>query len=215
VKPIPKGPPARVLAGFDDGSPALVEARRGKGRVLLFTSSADRDWTDWPIRTSWLPAIQRFAGFLAGGLEERRDAPVGVGEARRLALEEGEALSAIVGPDGRELRGRSLERALVRDPESGLSFRPDAPGLWQVEVQAGAVQRLEPRLAFSAVFDPRESDTRRLAPEELAAHLGGAERAKVEGGERAAGGAGRAVPLWTVLLAVGLLAFFLEGILVA
>src|SRR6266545_3471831 len=55
----------RVLASFDDGAPALLEARRGKGRVLLFTSSADRDWTDWPIRTSFLPAMQRFAGWLA------------------------------------------------------------------------------------------------------------------------------------------------------
>ena len=30
---------AAVLARFEDGSPALVEGRTGKGRVLLFTSS--------------------------------------------------------------------------------------------------------------------------------------------------------------------------------
>src|SRR6266545_1865724 len=84
----------RVLASFDDGAPALLEARRGKGRVLLFTSSADRDWTDWPIRTSFLPAMQRFAGWLAGGLDDRREPPGKVGEPRTIRLEPGEQLVA-------------------------------------------------------------------------------------------------------------------------
>ncbi|MFO0585001.1 MAG: BatA domain-containing protein [Anaeromyxobacter sp.] len=214
VKPISKGPAAHVMARFDDGSPALVEARRGKGRVLLFTSTADRDWTDWPIRTSYLPAMQRFAGWLAGGLEERRETPVAVGEPRRLVLEEGEALAGLLAPDGRELRGRALERALGKDGDGTPVFRPDVPGLWQAEVAASGVTRLEPRLAFSATFDPRESDTRRLSPDELAAHLGGAQHAKVEGDAQAAAG-GKAVPLWTILLALGLAAFFLEGLLIS
>jgi hypothetical protein len=89
---------ARVLASFDDGAPALVESRVGKGRVLLFTSTADRDWTDWPIRTSFLPAMQRFAGWLAGGLDDRKEATVAVGEARTVRLDEGESLVALVGP---------------------------------------------------------------------------------------------------------------------
>jgi hypothetical protein len=93
--------------------------------------------------------------------------------------------------------------------------RPDAPGLWQVEVTAqNGQKRLDPRLAFSAIFDVRESDTRRLDPDELSAHLGGISHAKVEGGAQA-GGTGKALPLWTVLLALGTVAFFFEGVLVA
>ncbi len=38
-------PNAAVLARFEDGSPALLEARTGKGRVLLFTSSLDQAGT--------------------------------------------------------------------------------------------------------------------------------------------------------------------------
>ena len=215
VKPPGRGPAGHVIARFDDGAPALVEARRGRGRVLLFTSTADRDWTDWPIRTSFLPAMQRFAGFLTGGLEERREAPLLVGERRVLQAEEGEVISALVAPDGGELRGRALERATERPGDGTLGFRPDRPGLWQVEVTgANGQRRLEPRLAFAAAFDPRESDTRRLDPEELTAHLGGESHAKVEGGAGTAG-AGKQVPLWTVLLALGLAAFFLEGLLVS
>jgi len=214
AKPAGRGPPPRVLASFDDGAPALLEARRGKGRVLLFTSSADRDWTDWPIRTSFLPAFQRFASWLAGGLDDRREPPGKVGEARTIRLEEGEELAALVGPDGRERRRTELERAGLKDEGAGLRFTPREPGLWQVKVSAGGAERIEPRLAFAVAFDPRESDTRRLRPEELTAWLGGAAHAKVEG-DAQPGGAGRQVPLWSILLVAGVALFFLEGLLIA
>ena len=208
------GGAARVVASFDDGSPALLEARRGKGRVLLFTSTADRDWTDWPIRTSFLPAMQRFAAWLAGGLEDRREAATKPGEPRALPLEPGEELAALVGPDGRERRRAELERAGLRDEGGVARFTPKEPGLWQVKVASGGVERIEPRLAFAVAFDPRESDTRRLRPEELTAWLGGAAHAKVEGDARASGG-GAQVPLWSILLGLGVAAFFLEGLLLA
>jgi hypothetical protein len=204
---------ARVVASFDDGSPAILEARRGKGRVILFTSTADRDWTDWPIRTSFLPAMQRFAAWLAGGLDDRREPPVRVGEPHALRLEPGEELASLVGPDGRELRRPELERAGLRD-DGVLRFSPREPGLWQVKVAAGGAERVEPRLAFVVAFDPRESDTRRLKPDELTAWLGGATHAKVEGDGRVSIG-GPSMPLWSILLVLGVAAFFVEGLLLS
>jgi hypothetical protein len=209
-----RGPAPRVLASFDDGAPALLEARRGKGRVLLFTSTADRDWTDWPIRTSFLPAMQRFAGWLAGGLDDRREPPGKVGEPRTIRLDEGETLAGLVGPDGRERRRGELERAGLDEQGGAPRFTPREPGLWQVKVSAGGAERLEPRLAFSVAFEPRESDTRRLRPDELTAWLGGAAHARVEGDAQGSG-AGAQVPLWSILLVLGIVAFFLEGLLLA
>jgi hypothetical protein len=212
---------ARVLATFDDGAPALVEGRRGKGRVLLFTSSVDRDWTDWPIRTSFLPAMQRFAGFLGGSLEERREPPLPVGAQRTVRAGEGETVVALVGPDGRERRAAELEREGARPSErasdrGGIVYAPRLPGLWQVKVAGPrGEERLEPKLAFAAAPDPRESDTRRLGPGELTAWFGGEAHAKVEGDVSAAAGGGRQIPLWTVLLVLALAAFFLEGVLLA
>jgi len=208
------GPPPRVIAAFDDGAPALVEARRGKGRVLLFTSTADRDWTDWPIRTSFLPVMQRFAGFLVGGLEERREAPSVVGARRTIQLGEGEAFAALVGPDGRERRRAELERGgLAEEGPGQLGFSPPEPGLWRVKVAVRGAERSEPRLAFAVWPDPRESDTRRLDPGELTAWFGGESHARVEGEARTAGG--REVPLWSILLVLALAAFFLEGVLIS
>jgi hypothetical protein len=213
AKPIAKGAQATVLARFDDGAPALVEGRRGKGRVLLFVSSADRDWTDWPIRTSFLPAMQRFAGFLAGGLEERRDAPLPVGAPRALRLEPGDRLAALVDPTGREHGRAELERGgLHADERGALVFTPREPGLWQVKLEGKGEARTDPRLAFAVAPDVRESDTRRLAPDELTAYFGGASHAKVEGDAQESG-ASRAVPLWSLLLVIALGAFFLEGLL--
>jgi hypothetical protein len=200
---------ARVLLRYDDGAPALVVARRGRGRVLLYTSTVDRAWTDWAIRTSFLPALQRFAAWLAGGLEERRAAPSVVLATRTVAAGEGQRLLALVGPDGRERP--------PPEPEKGrreVTFVPDRPGLWQVKVEEGGAPRLDPRLAFAVLFDPRESDTRRLEPMELTAWFGGAGHAQVAG-ERPAGSEGRSVPLWSALLALAVAAFLAEGLLVA
>jgi hypothetical protein len=214
AKPAGRGAAPRVLASFDDGAPALLETRRGKGRVLLFTSTADRDWTDWPIRTSFLPAMQRFASWLAGGIDDRRELPGKVGEPRTIRLEEGEELAALIGPDGRERRRGELERAGLEEQDGAPRFTPREPGLWQVKVSADGAERLEPRLSFAVAFDPRESDTRRLQPDELTAWLGGAAHARVEGDARA-GAAGAQVPLWSILLVLGVLAFFLEGLLIS
>lgn len=190
----------RVLAAFDDGAPALVEAQRGAGRVLLFTSSVDLEWNDWAIRTSFLPSMQRFAALLAGTLQDKREPPTLAGTERRIDLGAGRRISALVGPDGRERRGEP--------------FLPSLPGLWQVKVADRTGERLDPKLAFAVWADPRESDTRRLADGELTAWLGGEKVARVEGeGGRTTGGP--AFPLWSILLLLGVAAFLAEGLLVS
>jgi len=185
-----------------------VEARRGQGRVMLYTSTADRSWSDWTIRTSFLPAVQRIAAWLSGGLEERRDAPSVVNAPRALSPGENQHLEAVVAPDGRE----TPPSALQRNAAGAATFVPDRPGLWQVKVEERGQTRLDPRLAFAVLPDPRESDTTRLDPQELTAYFGGATHARLAS-DKPAGE--RAVPLWSVLLVLGLAAFLLEGLLLA
>ncbi|HET9598407.1 MAG TPA: BatA domain-containing protein [Anaeromyxobacteraceae bacterium] len=199
----------RVLVSYDDGAPALVEARRGQGRVVLYTSTVDRSWSDWTIRTSFLPAVQRLAAWLSGGLDERRDVPSQVNAPRAVAVAEGQTLVAVVGPDGVERPAGTL----ARDPAGGApTIAPDRPGLWQVKVEERGQARLDPRLAFAVLPDPRESDTTRLDPQELTAWFGGASHARVA--SEAVSGE-RQIPLWSILLALGLAAFVLEGALLA
>jgi hypothetical protein len=60
---------ASVLARFEDGSPALVESRTGKGRVMLFTSSLGPSWNDLPLTPLYLPFIHQMVRY-AGAREE-------------------------------------------------------------------------------------------------------------------------------------------------
>ncbi len=191
----------RVLASYDDGAPAIIEAKRGRGKVMLYTSTVDRDWTDWPIRTSFLPSIQQLTAYLAGGLEEKPAPSARVGDTRALKLPAGVQLSDVRGPDGKP----------VRLTDEGVPV--EQPGHYHVTVQEGAGTRDMPDLAFAAVLDPKESDTSRLTQDELAEHFGGQDHAMVAGG---ADGAlpKSGTPLWTWLLLGAIAAFVAEGVLV-
>lgn len=59
------GENADVLMRASNGAPLLCERAFGKGRVLLFTSTCDRDWTNFPARVTFLPFVHRLVGYLA------------------------------------------------------------------------------------------------------------------------------------------------------
>ncbi|HIA70615.1 TPA: VWA domain-containing protein [Candidatus Poribacteria bacterium] len=56
---------ARILARFDDQNPTLIEKEYGQGRILCFTSSIDREWTDMPIHAVYLPFLHEAIKYLA------------------------------------------------------------------------------------------------------------------------------------------------------
>jgi len=56
---------AVVLASFDNGQPALVEGRFGKGKVLLFTSTCDLAWNNLPLRRAFLPWLYQVIYYLS------------------------------------------------------------------------------------------------------------------------------------------------------
>jgi len=64
---------------FANKYPALVESDFGKGKVLLYATSIDRDWNDFPIQPTFLPWVQRWVKYAARGLEsiQRQDLLVG------------------------------------------------------------------------------------------------------------------------------------------
>jgi len=203
LEPAPSAPgeqaSSQVLATFDDGAPALAFARRGQGRVLLYTSTVDRDWTDLPLRTSFLPLIQRFAAFLCGSLEERDEAKARVGASFVLSAPASQAISWVRSPSGLRVPTQK------RDDGSALVGPISEPGVHQAFNTAGDEI---PELSFAAVLEPSESDLTRLRPEELATYFG-EETMRASGTEAQR----QRVPFWTWLIVGAALAFFLEGVL--
>ncbi len=54
-----------VLMRSSTGSPLLCEKSYGKGRVMLFASTCDRDWTNFPVVPAYLPWMYRIVAYLA------------------------------------------------------------------------------------------------------------------------------------------------------
>jgi hypothetical protein len=73
---------AKVLAASEASNPLLVESRLGAGIVLMFASTADLTWGDWPKGRLFLPLVHQMMGYLTERLPQDqrvRSAPTGPG----------------------------------------------------------------------------------------------------------------------------------------
>jgi len=43
----------------------MIEKKYGMGKVLLFTSSLDSNWSDFPLRPNYLPLLHQAVYYLA------------------------------------------------------------------------------------------------------------------------------------------------------
>jgi hypothetical protein len=204
LHPTADSPTRQVLLRYDDGAPAMVESQLGEGRVLLFTSTIDRDWTDLPIHPGFLPLVQQVVRYLARTPLREPAPPALVGKPQAIALAEGDTRVEVTMPSGRKLVFGSERLAGRRQLQfSGV----DEPGIYRVAVasESGAL-RDRPGAGFAANLEPRESDLRKLSPAGLAAVTGAAPTARH-------GAAQRRVELWHGIAAVLLGLLLLEALL--
>ncbi len=195
-----RGVDLEVLATMDDGAPVFLTARPGAGRVFVYASTVDRDWSDLPIRTSFLPLMQRVAAWLTGNLDEREAVHAQVGAPVTLTAEAGSTPVVARAPSGAEV---TLTRSADSDAVSGGPLPEPGP-----YVVLDAQGRELPALSFAAGLDPHASN---LATHEVAAirQWAGEASVRTEGGT----GSRAATPLWTWLLALAAVALFFEGAL--
>lgn len=116
-------PSARVLASFRGGHPALLERAHGRGRVLWFTSSCDRDWGDWPRGRMFVPLVHQMVSYALGSkgrAKVRQELPVN-GKLPGVR-EEGDAL-VVVNPDPFEA---DLARCTADELGRRFGFKPSA-----------------------------------------------------------------------------------------
>jgi hypothetical protein len=114
-----------VPARFDCGDPALVSAQVGKGRVLVFASSADDATNDLPLKAVYAPLWQQMLMYLGNHQEKHYWLEIGdvlnprehlqdsLSGQERERLNSGEAV-AVLGPDKNRLQMASgSDRLLV------------------------------------------------------------------------------------------------------
>ncbi|TVQ89928.1 MAG: VWA domain-containing protein [Deltaproteobacteria bacterium] len=169
LEPYSEGSQARTLLRYEGGIPALVEREVGKGRVMLWTSTFDYDWSNLPTQAVFMPMIQRIVAYLGGqssGAGARFEADVG----RPVAIELPDLAidPQVFGPDSQPVPSRIEGTKLI--------FTPSRPGAYELRVDAS------PPLAWVAAnLDPTESDVRvyetvmeaeaRIAPERFLRHV--------------------------------------------
>jgi hypothetical protein len=52
-------PASLILCRMSHGLPGIIEEKRGMGRSMLVSFSADTSWTSWPIKPTFLPFIHQ------------------------------------------------------------------------------------------------------------------------------------------------------------
>jgi hypothetical protein len=169
----------RIPARFTDGTPALAERRVGEGRILIWTSSMDSNWSDLPLNPAFVPLVQEMVRHAApsSGLAPSYlvGQPLDPAFLRRRAgiLDEGEDAPAalLVPPDGTG----------VTIAGGGARLPPDlgTPGYYRIRPEAAGSAA---GWSFAVNVDMREADPTRIDTEELAAAVGAVTRGPTSAG---------------------------------
>jgi len=151
---------ARVLASLENGTPALIEAAHGRGRVIVLNSSPGPAWSDLVRRPVYLPLVHRLVYHLSQG-RTPRVAPGGPGEtiAGLMPVQTGRA----------QVRAEDARPAALEQDAGTWSFVPERVGTFVVEVGGEEVA------AFAVNLDPAESDPTRLTAADLSRRLAPAD----------------------------------------
>jgi hypothetical protein len=162
----PKNPAGKTKGGRREGpigAPAIMERDWGRGRVYQFSTTADTDWGDLPIRAATVvPLLHR----IIGNVQSRQDAG--------LNLRVGEPFIHPLDPlsGNREgtvyFRARNQTNSLTAEVLSDqnrtvLQFKDtDQAGVYEFQMKGGTEKRL-----FAVRHDPRESDLRKITDADL------------------------------------------------
>ena len=176
---VPQKSPVRILIGMSDGHPFLLENRFHEGRVVLFATGTDPDWSNLAASRFFLPLVHRLIYYLT----EREDvegthvvgAPVTIN------------LRDVMRPVTLQVRdpnGNIVDVPAKPEPASGVTRATFAqtdkrgPYIYLVLDPARASEKanpaeakLESERAFVVNPDPQEADLAKLSERDLGALL--------------------------------------------
>jgi hypothetical protein len=192
---------AALLASFADGGPALLERKLGAGRVLLWTSTLDRDWTDLPLSQAYVPFTRLMLSHLAQrGLNTPHSGFAG--EPLSLIWNDADAkLVQLVGPDG-------VLSYSPQELEGKLTVSPRSVGFFSLRSSRDGHLVDDDRYGFAVNPPAAESDAQRVMLEEVFAAW-----QATTGEEKMGHMPSGQLPLWPMLLLLGVLLIYFETLL--
>jgi von Willebrand factor type A domain/Aerotolerance regulator N-terminal len=154
------GAPARsVLARLDTGDPFLIEKQFGEGHVIACATALNGDWSNLPMRPSFLPLLQRLTVYLASTVYPPRNLEVGATLSAFLpAADVGKKATLVTAEE------TTLQLPIVKKGDRGvLEYQKTLrPGLYTLTPPSGDV------IHYVVNANRKESDLQRLTPQEIA-----------------------------------------------
>jgi len=139
---ITPGEDTDVIARYDTGDPMIIERKTGRGTILVYTSTFNTDWSDFPVHEIYLPFLYQLAGYTI--MREKQRAHYTVGESVPLEGEQGDEW-VVSAP------GDRMFKVEIDESGNGLFRLTDMPGNYTAVMGPG-------RVAFSVNVDVRESE---------------------------------------------------------
>ena len=160
---VPEERGARVALKFSNGDPAIIDAPYGRGRVILITTSVDRDWSTWAVwGHSLIPLIHETVHYAVAGRWTDRDVLVGQPLVSHLPVRATDVTAVLQLPSGESQAPHATGdgRSVISEPTTKAGFH---------KLTLGApVGRTE---WFAVNVDPQESDLTTLRADDLKSDL--------------------------------------------
>jgi len=131
-----------VVAKLSNGDPLLIERKSGAGMFLIFTSSLDKEWTDFPLTEIFVPLVYQIAKY--AGLTAKKQLNFSVGEPIVLEGKPNDEWEV-------SAPGDKLFRVKIDAQGAGYFRESNAPGNY---IAAHGKEKV----IFSVNVDTRESD---------------------------------------------------------
>lgn len=150
---------ATVALRFSSGDPAIVEAPYGRGRVILVTTSVDREWSTWAVwGQSLIPLMHETVNFAVSGRWSDREVLVGQNLTSHLPTRSSRVTAVLQSPGGDSQSPVTSADGLsvVTEPITRAGFHKLVLG--------APIGRTE---WFAVNVDPQESDLASLRAEDL------------------------------------------------
>jgi len=193
----------RVLARWNAQGqpPAAIEKRFGKGRVVLWTVTADRDWSDWPTQASYFIGVRELALAIAGVSDATGNLTAGQTLRQRVSVSNPPSRAEVVVPGTEQTDAATIDRSDSKRPQIVYANTHRA-GLYTMSWDVPGRDELSAKL-YALSPDTRESDLRQLSEEELTQMLPGVDLTLVDASDPGSTGATREIWRTLAMLLLG------------
>lgn len=154
---------ASVPLRFSSGDPAIIDAPFGRGRVILITTSVDREWSTWAVwGHSLIPLMHETVNYAVSSRWSDRELLVGQSVVSHLPVRASDVAAVLQAPNG-----DNQAPVTAGDGRSVISEATSRSGFYKM-VLGPPIGRTE---WFAVNVDPQESDLASLRLDDLRSDL--------------------------------------------